>query len=554
MTEEHARPRLSSSVAETIVVGVVLDGTTVPAWVYSVLSRLERDPAFDWGLTLLVGDARRARRGRTRALGFRAFEALDARRHASRANDALAARDATALVAGRPRIEVSDDRDLAPPLLAPTAPRGAARRFDVVLDLRATRGPSPTTDFARYGVWWAEPASDHPRPGDAVFWAIHDRQSTCDVQLVTRVAGTPDPVVAATATVGLQPASLAVSRSLCYWKAATLVLQQLAGLRVGDGNNDVAAANRGPTERRPVSARPPRAGAVARVAGRQLKAAIGHRIAARRTREQWLLGIRLRMTDTPTLDGLGFRAIVPPPDRTFADPFLLDHGSTTHLFLEEFEFARGRGVISVTTVGDDGQSGVPEVVLERPYHLSYPFVFRDGADVFMIPESAANRTVELYRAVDFPRGWELHDVILEDVRALDSSLLHHGGRYWLFTSIEEPGRNRNDELHLFTSAALEGPWTPHSRNPVVTDVRRARPAGRPFLMDGSLIRPAQDCSVRYGFSVAFQRVDILTDDDYAEETIAVLGPTWSHDLEATHTFNTLGRIDVVDGLRRIPLA
>jgi hypothetical protein len=41
-------------------------------------------------------------------------------------------------------------------------------------------------------------------------------------------------------------------------------------------------------------------------------------------------------------------------------------------------------------------------VLERPYHLSYPYVFFVGDDAFMLPETAANGAIELYRAVSFP--------------------------------------------------------------------------------------------------------------------------------------------------------
>jgi hypothetical protein len=51
--------------------------------------------------------------------------------------------------------------------------------------------------------------------------------------------------------------------------------------------------------------------------------------------------------------------------------------------------------------------GEPFAVLERSYHLSYPFIFRWGSDIFMIPETSDNRTVEVYRAVEFPGKWEL---------------------------------------------------------------------------------------------------------------------------------------------------
>ena len=71
--------------------------------------------------------------------------------------------------------------------------------------------------------------------------------------------------------------------------------------------------------------------------------------------------------------------------------------------------ATGKAHISYVRLGGEAAPvGPPATALETPYHLSYPFVFRHEDDIFMIPESSANRTVELYRAsvsrrVD-PRG------------------------------------------------------------------------------------------------------------------------------------------------------
>ena len=82
----------------------------------------------------------------------------------------------------------------------------------------------------------------------------------------------------------------------------------------------------------------------------------------------------------------------------------------------------------------------------------------------------------------------------------------------MWVAIAVPGGRLNDETFLYFSDRLEEGWQqPHPRNPVVSDARRARPAGRPFVHAGRLIRPSQDCTGRYGRRVIFNVVEELYD-------------------------------------------
>ena len=89
----------------------------------------------------------------------------------------------------------------------------------------------------------------------------------------------------------------------------------------------------------------------------------------------------------------------------------------------------------------------PTTVLERDYHLSYPFVFEWNENYYMVPESAANKTVELYRSTSFPFEWELEKVLMTDIRAKDATLAEVDGMWWMFVSIAE--HSIPDELYLF---------------------------------------------------------------------------------------------------------
>jgi hypothetical protein len=95
-----------------------------------------------------------------------------------------------------------------------------------------------------------------------------------------------------------------------------------------------------------------------------------------------------------------------------------------------------------------------------------------------------------------------------------------------------------------------GEWHAHVGNPIKIDIRSARPAGPPFRHRGDLIRPAQDCSKRYGGSVVFNRVVQLTPFDFLEEPIARLEPDYRGPYPAgLHTVCGAGGVTIIDGAR-----
>jgi hypothetical protein len=168
----------------------------------------------------------------------------------------------------------------------------------------------------------------------------------------------------------------------------------------------------------------------------------------------------------------------------------------------------------------------------------------------MLPETKDNRTVQLYRATQFPHGWQLVQVLLPDVAAVDSTLLHHDGRFWLFTSgigTSDPWFDGHSELFLFFSDSLFGRWQPHPKNPVVSDIRRCRPAGHVFSENGQLIRPAQNYSAADGYAVTLNLIDVLSVTDYHETPVARISPAWMKGNLGTHTFNRSERYEVWDG-------
>ncbi len=265
--------------------------------------------------------------------------------------------------------------------------------------------------------------------------------------------------------------------------------------------------------------------------------------------DQWVL-----MTATGVAyDSLSWPALhplAPEKDRYWADPFVIQRGDRYYVFVEEKIYAAGQGRIACLTLDERGNLDSHRTVLERPYHLSYPFVFDFQGELYMLPETASQRTVELYRCARFPDEWTFVQTLMTDIYAVDSTLLEHQGKWWLFANVKGPGGSSLDALHLFYAEnPLTEAWRPHPHNPIVHDLRSARPAGRIFARDGRLIRPAQDSSRRYGYALKFNRILRLNETEYEEVTESAFAPQGGNIL-GTHTFNQAGAMTVLDAVIR----
>jgi hypothetical protein len=265
--------------------------------------------------------------------------------------------------------------------------------------------------------------------------------------------------------------------------------------------------------------------------------------------DQWtiLLG---KAQDPEDLRWEAMRRLVPPADRYWADPFLVQQDGRAHVFIEEKMLASGRGRIACLTLDLDGQLLSNHTVLERPYHLSYPFVFQHRGSWYMLPETAQNRTLEMYRCSAFPDRWEPCGTLMKDIDAVDATLFEHAGKWWLFANVKRPGGSSLDALHLyFADDPLSERWRPHPLNPIVRDIASARPAGRIFRQAGRIIRPAQDNARRYGYAIRFNEIQTLSESEYRELPGAYFAPR-GRDILATHTYDRSQSLTVIDAVVR----
>jgi hypothetical protein len=193
-----------------------------------------------------------------------------------------------------------------------------------------------------------------------------------------------------------------------------------------------------------------------------------------------------------------------------ADPFMVKENGSWFMFFEVYNKETDEGDIALATSKDGTTWEYEKIVLDEPFHLSYPHAFKVDEEYYMVPESEDAGEVRLYRATGFPDEWA-YEATLLGKGYRDSTLFHYDGTWYMFTT------DSNDMLYLFYSDELDGPWLEHPENPIVEwNANIARPGGRVLLHNDLMIRFAQDDWPLYGNSVRAFEILHINKTDYEE--------------------------------------
>lgn len=513
-------------------IGVLLDSRTQEGWVRDALLRVRELPSVDIHCAV-IGSGRRRRASLPRRL-------LDRLDHRLRSRDEPWFRHCDPVAAlGLPVAEVRTDSAAGHWRFdAAACDRLREACVDVWLCAGKRRPAFAATDIARLGAWGLELGRGRPAADFLAGAAEVAAGSAVTAVAVVDYAGDPagralTRSFGATVTNSLRLNRLhALHKGCCLWRRLLM--------RAADPLPRVPAL---PADYPPDPPAGPGAG--------RLAAALALRMAKNQLRKrlwraQWQIAWQFADEDAWPPERASLCSLVPPADRFWADPFAVREGGRHFIFFEELLYASGRGRIMAVEVREGRGAGEPFVVLERPYHLSYPFLFRWQDRWWMVPETAENGTVELYRCERFPDRWALECLLLDGVTAYDATLWQGDDAWWMFVGIAPPGATDGDELHLYRSESPTGPWLPHRANPVVSDARSGRPAGPLFRDGGRLYRPSQDCSVAYGHAVRVNRIERLDADGYREVCETSVTPAFRAGAHCLHTIGSSGRLRVLD--------
>ena len=538
-------------------VGVVLDSYTSSAWVAKVIEDIQSSGFARLELVVLNRPSKPAKpslltklRNGWRFGLFHLYERWDYQRNRAD-DDALAPTDVSSLLNRVPSISVHSDRKERSGRITQDQ-LAEIRRYDldVLFDVGSCSLQDGILGTARYGLWsfhYGDVLTN--RSGPPLLWELIERNPVSGSSLQIRTESPNGGRITYQSHSSTDQISLYCSRNPIYWKTAEFALRCLRELQIRgiEYVQSLPASPERETDTRRGD-RIPNNLQMILFMGRYLSRWLEARLAIFRSgpRTKWFIAIRRRTAAYRFDDPSNYLLMPCPKDRFYADPFLFEKDGKIFLFFEDFRFSEGRAVISCCEIGSDGSPGVPVEVLRCPFHLSYPFVFEHEGQIYMIPETRGNRRVELYRATSFPTTWTAEAVLLNDIHAVDATIQKAHGKFWMFAGVSNGRYSNSDELCLFFADSLKGPWTPHPNNPVLSDVRRSRPAGLLFYEEGRLIRPSQDCGQAYGYALVFSEVLTLTETEYTERPINRIEPGLIAGCVGTHTYNRTERFEVVD--------
>jgi hypothetical protein len=199
---------------------------------------------------------------------------------------------------------------------------------------------------------------------------------------------------------------------------------------------------------------------------------------------------------------------------TIAHPFMVVADSQYYVFFTAKDKKTDKGGIGLAESRNGLEWKFRRTVIHEPFVLAHPYVFQWQNDYYMIPEAHTETSVRLYRATAFPDEWKYEGDLIQGDHFISPTLARYKDMWWMFTAIG------TETLRLFYARDLKGPWTEHPLSPIVKkDLRTARPAGRPFVIDGILYRLGQDCFPTYGNQVHAFQITEISPSTYSEKMI-----------------------------------
>ena len=175
--------------------------------------------------------------------------------------------------------------------------------------------------------------------------------------------------------------------------------------------------------------------------------------------------------------------------------------------------------------------------------MSYPCVFEFEGEQYMIPETSAGGTLDLYRAVNFPDQWQLDTNLFADVKYVDTTVVKLDGNFYAFTYGKE---GREWKFKLFTLDMQQKKLETIAEKTYSANI--GRPAGY-FLYDGALRRPAQDCSRKYGEALLIYQIDKMERnrlEEHVVDTIHANKVPLAKPADRIHTYTCDDTYEVVD--------
>ncbi len=528
-------------------IGILCDSFKFKRWQQEIIDQIFQTPGLE--LSLLILNEQQASKQSINKLGYRALTYVD-RKFFKVQHDAFQIRDMKDAFK-----EISQLRVQPEPLKfgVKFPPEDVTEVESYELDVLVRFGfgviKGDVLKAARYGVWSIHHGDNKVnRGGPPGFWEVVNSEPITGITLQKISSDLDGGKVLRKSFVKTDSTSFYRNQNAAFWAGVELMCSSLKDLRDGTLSTDEVFGQSMfysyPLYKDPGNLKSFRI--FCSFWARRLKEAFNEEFAT----PGWYLAYKFSQNNRVETSIFRYKNLLPPKGHEWADPFVVYENENYYVFIEELEKKRKNAHLSYLKFDNQGrlltQSAVK--VIEEDFHLSFPFIFKEADQYYMMPEMADSHEVWIYKATSFPDKWEKFHLLFDDKQLFDPSLFYHDSTWYLFgTEKKNIGSSRDQFLCMYHSEDLfSGKWTPHSLNPLTRDVRGARPAGKIFKWEDKLIRPGQIGAPNYGYGVQFHEIIKLSKTEYVERPVDVLVPKWTDHIKAVHTVNFEKGFSVID--------
>jgi len=230
-----------------------------------------------------------------------------------------------------------------------------------------------------------------------------------------------------------------------------------------------------------------------------------------------------------------------------ADPFVVNINDEARIYYEELDFWKGKGEIMMIDGFDFKNKKKVQGIKPEEIHLSYPYLIEEKGRLYCIPETSEGKEIALYQVdEENPSQLTKIKVLVSGKAFVDSSIIYHAERYWLFTSVSGDHHN----LYIYHSKTLDGQYTGHYQNPILVEKEFCRAAGNLFKVGELLYRPTQNPINSYGGSININEIEILNEKEFKANHQFEILPDKAYN-QGLHNISFAHNIIVIDGKRKV---
>lgn len=253
------------------------------------------------------------------------------------------------------------------------------------------------------------------------------------------------------------------------------------------------------------------------------------------------------------IDNIKLKYIKPSVYYWYADPMIAIINGEYYVFTEAFHRIKEKGVIAVSKL-KRGKLSKPKIVLEEPFHLSFPNVFSYKGKYYMIPESSADNSILIYEMLDSPYEWKLFKRIKTEKSYVDIAVgFDENEEPVLFLSEENEENKLIDKLCVYMFSDFPNGDFLNSEPIYETDFSYCdRNAGTICTIDQKQYRFSQINEPHfYGKSIKIHEIKQMSSSQYTENTVGQItadrfkAPN-GFESKGTHTYNSVGSLEVID--------